>query len=74
MPTLSTRSSAFDEGRQQVEALLEEFRQELEPLAEGQMQVAERLSGEPWVEVTPGEIASLRRRIAILESLLAALR
>jgi hypothetical protein len=37
------------------------------------MQVAERLSGEPWVDVTPGAIASLRRTITNLEAVLKAL-
>ena len=69
-----TRRPEREACRLRVENTLERFRQDLAPLVRGQMQVAERLSGEAWVDVTPGVIDSLRRTMATLEAVLTELR
>ena len=73
MCDVNTRSPEREACRLRVENTLVRFRQDLEPLVRGQMQVAERLSGEPWIDITPGTIALLRQSIETLEAALAEL-
>jgi hypothetical protein len=64
---------SWDSCRLLVEADLAQFKADLAPLETGEVRVGECISDGDWHDITPAAIASQKRIISTLESLLAVL-
>lgn len=61
----------WDVYRKRIEADLAFWKSDLAPLEFGDIHVGERLADGPWVDVTDAMIASHKRSITMLETVLA---
>jgi hypothetical protein len=64
---------SWDSRRLLVEADLARFKADLAPLETGEVRVGECISDGDWHDITPAAIASQKRIISTLESLLTVL-